>query len=237
MKSKNLSPGDKVLVDQLESTTPGLVDNFKGKPSSAKYHAASVYVDHASHYIFVKCHYSTGTQEAVEGKQLFERQAALQGVTVKFYRADNRIMSCNDYVQHAHINQQAITHCGFNAHGQNGIAERSIRTLCDHARTMLLHAMEHWPDVVTLDLWPFALRMAADIHNATPGRLQRRSSPGRKAGWTDYLIFTHSVVPCLYWIHPCSRVIRYPNGNRDPTRQYTLVAAPDMPRQSLSSSI
>jgi hypothetical protein len=34
---------------------------------------------------------------------------------------------------------------------------------------MLIHAMEHWPEVVTVDLWPFALRMAADIHNATPG--------------------------------------------------------------------
>jgi hypothetical protein len=34
---------------------------------------------------------------------------------------------------------------------------------------MLLHTIEKWPDTVMLDLWPFALRMAADIHNATPG--------------------------------------------------------------------
>jgi hypothetical protein len=29
--------------------------------------------------------------------------------------------------------------------------------------------MEHWPDAISVDLWPFAIKMAADIHNATPG--------------------------------------------------------------------
>jgi hypothetical protein len=78
-------------------------------------------------------------------------------------------MACHEYVNHVKINQQNITYCGVNSHEQNGIAERGICTLCDRARTMLIRAMEHWPDVVTLDLWPFALCMAADIHNATTG--------------------------------------------------------------------
>jgi hypothetical protein len=34
---------------------------------------------------------------------------------------------------------------------------------------MLLHAMHKWPDVVTVTLWPFTLRLTADIHNAMPG--------------------------------------------------------------------
>jgi hypothetical protein len=34
---------------------------------------------------------------------------------------------------------------------------------------MLLHVMGHWPEVITIDLWSFALKLAADIHNATPG--------------------------------------------------------------------
>jgi hypothetical protein len=167
--SDNLQPGDRVSIDQLESSTPGCVDNYKGKPTTAKYHAASVYVDHASHYTFIKCHYSTGSQEAIEGKQRFEQLAALHGVKIKSYRADNGIMACHDFIQHVTMNQQAISHCGVNAHGQNGIAERSIRTICDRARTMLLHAIEHWPEAVSIDLWPFAIRMATDIHNATPG--------------------------------------------------------------------
>jgi hypothetical protein len=53
---------------------------------------------------------------------------------------------------------------------------------------MLIHAMEKWPYVVTIDLWPFALRMAANIHNATPGPsglspkeifTQQKARPGR----------------------------------------------------------
>jgi hypothetical protein len=34
---------------------------------------------------------------------------------------------------------------------------------------MLLHAMRLWPDIITEDLWPFALKLAVDIHNSTPG--------------------------------------------------------------------
>lgn len=56
-----------------------------------------------------------------------------------------------------------------NAHHQNGIAERHIRSITERARTMLIHAMIHWPDIVTENLWPYALRLAVDLHNSTPG--------------------------------------------------------------------
>ncbi len=90
-------------------------------------------------------------------------------------------MSCNDYVEHAYTNQQTINFCGVNTHDQNRIAERCLRTLYDCTRTMLLHAIEHWPDVINIDLWTFALKMAADIHNATPG----------PSGLSPEEIFTH----------------------------------------------
>ncbi len=34
---------------------------------------------------------------------------------------------------------------------------------------MLLHAMRSWPEIITKDLWPFALKLAVDIHISTPG--------------------------------------------------------------------
>lgn len=34
---------------------------------------------------------------------------------------------------------------------------------------MLIHATHKWPDVVTVDLLPYALKLATDLHNATPG--------------------------------------------------------------------
>ena len=38
----------------------------------------------------------------------------------------------------------------------------------DHARTMLIHANKRWPAAINTHLWPYALRMANDIMNATP---------------------------------------------------------------------
>lgn len=167
--SNDLQPGDCVSVDQLESSEPGYVNIYSGKPTTARYHAASLYTDHASRFMFLKCHYSTGGAEAIEGKVRFEQLAASHSIKIKAYRGDNGIMAKRDFLQHVQENQQTITLAGVNNHSQNGIAERSIRTICDRARTMLLHAMEHWPDVVGLDLWPFALKLAIDVHNATPG--------------------------------------------------------------------
>jgi hypothetical protein len=100
-----LHPGDKVSVDQIESTTPSLVDVHKRKPIFAKYHAASIYVDHARRFTYIKCHYSTGAAKAIEGKQHFEQLAASHGVKIKAYQADNGIMSCHSYVQHVTLNQ------------------------------------------------------------------------------------------------------------------------------------
>jgi hypothetical protein len=48
------------------------------------------------------------------------------------------------------------------------VVERMIGTITHHACTMLLHAMHHWPDIITEDLWPFDLKLAVDIHNSTP---------------------------------------------------------------------
>jgi hypothetical protein len=33
---------------------------------------------------------------------------------------------------------------------------------------MLIHAILHWPDIIQESLWPFAVKLAIDIHNSTP---------------------------------------------------------------------
>jgi hypothetical protein len=53
------------------------------------------------------------------------------------------------------------------AHHQNGVAERRIRDLQDSARAMMIHAYRRWPDAINVNLWPYALRNAGDIRNAT----------------------------------------------------------------------
>jgi hypothetical protein len=63
---------------------------------------------------------------------------------------------------------QKITFCGVaGAHHQNGIAEKQICDLTEHARTMLVHASHRWPQAVNAHLWPlFALCLAVHLRNA-----------------------------------------------------------------------
>ncbi len=214
--SDNLQPGDCVSVDQLESSEPGYVDIYSGKPTTARYHAASLYTDHASRFMFIKCHYSTGGAEAIEGKRRFEQLAGTYGVKIKTYHGDNGIMAKREYLQHVAENQQTISFAGVNNHSQNGIAERSIRTICDRARTMLLHAMEHWPEVVGLDLWPFALKLAVDIHNATPGQsgLSPEEIFSKQKSRPDRLMDFHTFGCPVYVLDP-----RLQQGNKIPKWQ------------------
>ena len=57
---------------------------------------------------------------------------------------------------------------GVNAHHQNGVAEHRIRELQGMARTMLIHANSRWPDAITANLWPYAVRAANDAINHSP---------------------------------------------------------------------
>jgi hypothetical protein len=68
-----------------------------------------------------------------------------------------------------HSSETVLTFCGVNAHHQNGIAERHIRSITERAHSMLIHAMIAWPDIISEQLWPFALPLAMDLHNHTPG--------------------------------------------------------------------
>jgi hypothetical protein len=34
---------------------------------------------------------------------------------------------------------------------------------------MLLHAMISWPEIIKEDLWPYAVHLTINIHNAMPG--------------------------------------------------------------------
>lgn len=58
---------------------------------------------------------------------------------------------------------------GVDAHHQNGIAECYIRTITERACSMLIHAMICWLEIIRESFWPFALQLAVDLHNSTPG--------------------------------------------------------------------
>jgi hypothetical protein len=126
-------------------------------------------VDHASRFLHFTPHISTGADEAIAAKLRFELLASGYDRRIKCYHTDNGIFTTKHFHQHCLQNHQQITFCGVNAHHQKGIAEQYIRTITEHARSMLIHAMISWPDIIQENLWPFALRLKVDLHNSTPG--------------------------------------------------------------------
>jgi len=160
--------GEVVSVDQLESPTPGLIAQMTGTLTTKRYKYATVYVDQRSRFGYVHLQKTSSAEETIEGKKAFETYARRHGVTVKNYLADNGIFKANLWVEECKKQGQGLTFAGVNAHHQNGVAERKIRELQDMARTMLIHANSRWPDGVTTNLWPYAIRMANEAINNTP---------------------------------------------------------------------
>jgi hypothetical protein len=161
-------PGGCVSVDQLESPVPGFVGQNKGSFFRKRYKVATIFVDHFSRLSFVHLQESTKGEETLLAKRAFEAYAASFGVMIQNYHADNGRFAERLFLDHATLKGQTVSLCGVNAHFQNGIAEKRIRDLTERARTSLLHGMNRWPSAVTVNLWPYALRFANDIHNSTP---------------------------------------------------------------------
>ena len=161
-------PGEVISVDQMVSSTHGLVAQMTGILTTARYKYATVYVDQGSRLGYTYLQRTATAEETIKGKIAFELYARSHGITVKAYHADNGIFRANKWVEHCLKNNQALTFAGVNAHHQNGIAERRIRELQELARTMLIHAARRWPACITANLWPYAVRMANDAFNHSP---------------------------------------------------------------------
>ncbi|KAL7561622.1 hypothetical protein ACA910_001490 [Epithemia clementina (nom. ined.)] len=162
------TPDQVVSVDQLESTTVGFIAQLKGRLTLQRYKYATVFVDQFSRYSFIYLQKRITSEETVQAKRAFERHAGLFNVRVQHYHCDNGRFADNGFIADCKMQGQRITYCGVNAHFQNGIAEKTIRDRQEQARTMLLYALEKWPRMLLINLWPYALRTANEVSNATP---------------------------------------------------------------------
>ena len=127
-------------------------------------------MDHMSGYIHIGHQLGFSTSETLRVKQDYERYCLDHGVVVDMYLADNGVFKANKFVAHIREHNQRLRFCGVNAHHQNGVAERSIRTVSDMARAMMLHASIRWKDGIDSTLWPMATDYAAYIYNHMPDR-------------------------------------------------------------------
>ena len=95
----------------------------------------------------------------------FEKILAQAGRHVKHYHADNGVFAQNSFLESINKKDQKITFCAVGAHHQNGIIENKNKMLTLSARTLLLHAIRHWPQMIDSMFWPFEMKAAAERHN------------------------------------------------------------------------
>ena len=118
----------------------------------------------------------------MEGKRAFEEHAGNSGVKIQHYHADNGIFKARAWVEDCHRHRQRITYAGVGAHHQNGMAERRIRVLQDLARAQMAHTTQKWPEAMSANLWPYAMRIANEEWNHAP-------NPREKMGRIDAQLF------------------------------------------------
>ena len=168
LKRDHIRPGQAMSVDHFESRLKGRTYTSFGKTTSKQYVGGCIFVDHMSGYIHVEHQLGLSVVESLRAKHNFEQMALQHNVLVQNYHADNGIFNKRKYVEHLQSQIQNIKYCGVGAYHQNGVAERSIRTVSDMSRAMLLHASMHWADGISSGLWPMAVDYAAFVHNRIP---------------------------------------------------------------------
>jgi hypothetical protein len=129
-------------------------------------------------------------------------------VSIQQYNGDNGVFKAASFAESLESKGQTINFSGTGAHHQNGVAERSIRTSTERARTLMVHAAIHWPEQVDANLWPFALDYAVYQYNHTPNR---------SSGFSPIEIFSGTKLDTM--VLPDARTWGCPTYVLDPTLQ------------------
>ena len=80
-----------MAVDQLESTTLGLIAQMTVFLAKKRYRYATIYVDVASQLTFLYLQVTSTAEETTAGKKAFEAYAARRGISIRTYHANNGI--------------------------------------------------------------------------------------------------------------------------------------------------
>ena len=156
-----ISMGQYVVAHQGRTLTNSSVDK-------QKFNGGTVFTDHASGLIFNHHQVPLRTGETLVGKRLLEREAVQHGISIKGFLTDNGVFTSKESTEDLERKQQTIKFSGVGAHHQNGVAERTVKTISYLARTNLIHSALRWPSTHDLELWPFAMDYCIYVYNNTP---------------------------------------------------------------------
>ena len=95
-----------------------------------------------------------------------EKTMAQAGWTVLHYHDENGRFSDNGFVEAINSKYQKITFCGVGAHHQNGIAKNKNKLLANGARTLLLHGIRMFLQIIDKMFWPFSIKAVAEGNNS-----------------------------------------------------------------------
>ena len=170
LKQDNLVPGQQIAMDHFICSTKGRLFTSRGKTADSEmFSGGCLFVDHASGYIHVEFQTSLNTHETINAKDNFELMCRDHGVVPQSYLTDNgSAFTSAGFTAKLCDFAQIIRFAGTGAHHHNGTAERAIQTIMSMARTMMLHAAIHWPDVSNPSLWPMAVHHAIQLFNRMP---------------------------------------------------------------------
>ena len=156
-------------MNQYISKTPGcLPHTYRKERTEDKYVGGMIFVDHATGYIFLRHQNSLNARETIKSKTALEQLASTFGVKISSFLTDHVPFGSEEFMNNIELNHQTLKFSGVRAHHQNGVTERSIRTVVQLARTMLPHSTLMWPDQANLELCPYAMNHTVYIYIHTP---------------------------------------------------------------------
>lgn len=169
IRRDNLNAGECFSVDQYKSSVLGRLGHTKGRESpSSRYSGGTIFRDHASGFIYIHHQTSTRMSETLEAKHALERFSEQYGIKIKSFHADNKPFGDQLWLDDLTLQNQTITYSGSYAHHQNGVAERSLKTINQWTLALMMHQMLHWPEQFDPCLWPFAMDQVVAIWNNLP---------------------------------------------------------------------
>ena len=196
------SQGDLIHMDQCIVTTPGRPMTLSGWNNKEKITCFTIFVDSVSHRIHVHFQTSTEACQTLDGKHRLERYAHKFSITIKSFRADNGVFKSQEFMTDIENCNQDISFCGVNAHNQNGIAERHIRTVIEKGRTNFIHAATKWPDALSTELWTYAVNYSVHQWNNTPCKDLQYLTPNEKFQGIDPDTKSVKTKPYTCTLHP-----------------------------------
>ena len=91
--------------------------------------------------MFVRHQNTLNALETVKSKITLKQTAKTFGVKIDSYLTDLVTFSSEEFAENIEVKEQRLRFSGVAALHQNGVAERSIRTIMQLARAMLLHSL------------------------------------------------------------------------------------------------